>query len=105
MGKMDFILETEAKSIHDQRAVFEILIKNNANFAPFKESTMEEYKKILGRPIKHSSIQTALESLRQKELIWKNSFGGYVLENENYTTLFGVNGNDKQSPGEKEREL
>lgn len=76
-----------------QRAVFEVLIRNHANFTPFKDSTMEEYKKILGRPLGQSSIQAALESLRKKGLVWKEAFGGYVLENESYTVLFGLNDN------------
>jgi len=74
-----------------QRAVFEVLIRHHANFAPYKDSTLEEYKKILGKPIGKNSVQSAMEALREKGLVWKESFGGYVLEDENYVTLFGLN--------------
>lgn len=81
-----------------QRAVFEVLVRHHANFAPYKDSTLEEYKKFLGKPIGKNSVQSALEALREKGLVWKESFGGYVLEDENYVTLFGSNSqNDKVS--------
>jgi len=74
-----------------QRAVFEVLVRHHADFAPYKDSTLAEYKKILGKTVEKNSVQSALEALRKKGLVWKESFGGYVLEDENYVTLFGLN--------------
>lgn len=73
-----------------QKAVFDVLVRNHSHFIPFSEETMHEYAKILGKMPSPGTVRTALETLRRKGFIWKESFGGYVLENENYLSLYNV---------------
>ena len=47
-----------------------------------------------------STVQKALEALRVKGFVWKESFGTYVVKNENYLAYYGVNNATELQPGE-----
>ena len=85
------LMEDLSKLTPLQSAVFEVLVKNHAEYFPFKDATLKAYQKILGKPVGKTSVQTALDALREKGFVWKESFGGYVLEDESYLSVFGSN--------------
>ena len=53
---------------------------------------------MIKKNLQEGSIRSALEALREKGFIWKESLGGYVLEDESYLSMFGI---DKGSGGAK----
>ena len=61
---------------------------------------MVEYKAEMGKAPGISTVQKALEALRVKGFVWKESFGTYVVENENYLAYYGVNNATELQPGE-----
>jgi hypothetical protein len=71
-----------------QRTVFEVLVKHHEDYTPFAESTMQEYSNLLGKRVSTATVQSALEVLRNKNLVWKESFGGYVLEDESFIGFY-----------------
>lgn len=56
------------------------------NFAAFKQPAIERYVSICAQrasePVKveNSSVQYALEALREKQLVWKSARGVYAIE-------------------------
>jgi hypothetical protein len=73
-----------------QQVVFEVLVKHHENYTPFSEATMREYSSLLGKKVSTATVQSALEVLRNKNLIWKESFGGYVLEDESFIGFYNA---------------
>lgn len=73
-----------------QRAVLIVMaLRTRANepFSPFTERTVQEVGRVLaavGSDIQASTttIQAAIEALREKELVWKSSRGAYALEDK-----------------------
>ena len=51
---------------------------------------MREYSSLLGKKVSTATVQSALEVLRNKNLIWKESFGGYVLEDESFIGFYNA---------------
>lgn len=79
-----------------QKTVFEVLVKHHENYAPFSASTMQEYSNLLGKKVSTATVQSALEVLRDKNLVWKESHGGYVLEDESFVGFYGA-GRERKS--------
>lgn len=72
-----------------QYSVLKVMAAEGDNFAPFKSATIEKYKQVCGDlaeevKIDSSSAQAALESLRDKSLIWKVARSAYTLEDAQY---------------------
>ena len=73
-----------------QRAVLEVMsdrAEDNQPFAPFADATVLAVGKALERLGSETvpgtqTIQAAIDSLREKELVWKSSRGAYALEDK-----------------------
>jgi len=99
-GNLHAILKDKAREFHDQvwddmasefasltplqKAVIHVMIsKRGSSYPPFSDDSMLEYKKITGEnSISAASVQTAIESLRDKGLVWNPSRGFYALEDD-----------------------
>lgn len=64
-----------------QRVVLETLA-DDAGFSPFAGKTLESVSEALGRTVTTSDMQSALDALRDKELVWKSGRGMYALEDQ-----------------------
>jgi hypothetical protein len=72
-----------------QRAVLEVIIEKGDRFSPFAEDSMQAYRAILGAEnLTTATIQAALDALREKNLIWRESRGAYALEDESLAQWF-----------------
>jgi len=73
-----------------QRAVLQVMAErsqNNEPFAPFTDSTLEAVGKVLASMGSEvvpgtQTIQSCIDALREKELVWKSNRGGYALEDK-----------------------
>lgn len=99
-GNLSSILRDKAREFHDQiwdemssefaslnplqKAVLQVMIaKRGISYPPFAEESMSEYRRITGEDtISAVSVQTAIESLRDRGLVWNPSRGYYALEDE-----------------------
>ena len=62
---------------------------NNEPFAPFTDSTLIAVSKALEEMGSDmvpgtQTIQACIDALRDKELVWKSSRGGYALEDKTF---------------------
>ena len=73
-----------------QQAILETLIKKQkSGFSPFSEESMARYRKCTGEAvISTASVQSALESLRERSLVWREARGAYALEDEGLAEWF-----------------
>lgn len=69
-----------------QQSVLEVMAtKQGSAFAPFAEDSMEAYRLISGDTgITASSIQSAIDTLRERDLVWREARGAYALEDEGF---------------------
>jgi len=63
--------------------------QHNQPFAPFTDSTLTAVSKALeemGSDVVPGTqtIQACIDALRDKELVWKSSRGGYALEDKSF---------------------
>lgn len=73
-----------------QRAVLDVMAERRAKqaaFTPYAESTLADVRTRLESngdeaAVSAASAQSALEALREKDLIWKQGRGGYAFEDE-----------------------
>lgn len=73
-----------------QRALIEVMAvraKSEEPFSPFTEKTVQEFAQVLQRlgsdaQPATTTIQAAIDVLREKELVWKSSRGAYALEDK-----------------------
>ena len=72
-----------------QRAVLTIMAEDGSHFTPFEEQTMAKYRRLLkakkGAPttvkdVDISGVQSALNGLQEKSLIWRAARGVYAIE-------------------------
>ncbi|GAB3372607.1 hypothetical protein GCM10027514_06800 [Azotobacter armeniacus] len=90
-----------------QRAVLEVMANcslANQPFTPYSEATVQEVGQILkawGSDVQPSTttIQTAIESLRDKELVWRASRGAYALEDKSMAEWLQHYRKEGQTPG------
>jgi hypothetical protein len=100
------ILKDRAREFHDQmwyemesdfnalnplqKAVLQVMIsKRGTSYPPFSEDSMQAYQKITGgATISTASIQTAIEVLRERGLIWNPSRGYYALEDDGWAEWY-----------------
>ncbi|CAJ0813767.1 hypothetical protein LMG19087_01875 [Ralstonia wenshanensis] len=72
-----------------QRAVLAVLIERGQGYSPFSEDSMKAYAAKLGHSeFSTATVQAALDALRDKNLIWKESRGAYALEDESVALWF-----------------
>ena len=65
-----------------QRAVLTRLVGEDTAFSPFSAASLAAYAQSVGEPVEASSVQAAIEALRQKNLIWRSARGQYALEDQ-----------------------
>jgi len=71
------------------KAILALLIKQERNFSPFSETSIEYYQEATQQAtISPSSVQTAIQSLRDQGFIWQSSRGAYALEDESFAEWF-----------------
>lgn len=68
-----------------QRAVLQVMSEKGQDFSPFTEESLSAYRRLTGdERIGAATAQTALEALRDKQLVWKSARGVYALEDESW---------------------
>ena len=65
-----------------QRAVLDAIARLSPGYEPFSEASFEAYQLALGKPLNNSAVQSALDALREKELIWRAGRGDYAFEDD-----------------------
>jgi len=71
------------------QAILSLLIKQGRAWSPFAEESMQYYKNAtVQSKLANSSVQTAIQSLREKEFIWQSSRGSYALEDDSFAEWF-----------------
>lgn len=63
-----------------QRAVLTRLAETGQGFAPFASASLDEYARVTGAKVSASEAQSALDGLREKEMVWRSERGVYLLE-------------------------
>lgn len=72
-----------------QKIILQILIKKGQSWLPFSEDSMHEYSQMTGQQdISTATVQTAIQSLRDRGLIWQSGRGTYALEDESLAEWF-----------------
>lgn len=72
-----------------QQAILEELINKGRACSPFSEDSLSRYKKMIDQQeISTSSVQTAIQFLRERGFIWQSSRGMYSLEDESFAEWF-----------------
>ena len=72
-----------------QQAVLGTLILQSRSWAPFSEDSMQTYKKLTGQQdISTTAVQTAIQALRDRDLIWQSGRGAYALEDDSFAEWF-----------------
>jgi hypothetical protein len=71
-----------------QRAVLDAIARLAPGYEPFSEAAQACYKAVLGKNLKPSSVQTALDALRARELVWKAGRGDYAIEDDGMRTWY-----------------
>ncbi len=67
------------------RAILTLLIEQGRMWSPFSEESMRYYKQAIQEStLAVSSVQTAIQALREKGFIWQSSRGAYALEDESF---------------------
>jgi hypothetical protein len=76
------VMESEFSELPvTQRAVLEVMIEHGQAFVPFSERAKQSYNaKVPDKTISTAAVQAALDSLREKGLIWRAAYGDYALE-------------------------
>lgn len=76
----DFALLTNV-----QKAVLRVMSEKGRNFAPFTDDSMEAYRRVTGEEsLGRTTVQAALDALREKGLVWRSARGVYALEDESW---------------------
>lgn len=83
-------MESELADLSDsQRVVLETIISQGRNYVPFSETSMRTYASLLKqKKVSIPSIQSALDALREKGLVWRAAYGDYALEDESLANWY-----------------
>lgn len=105
-GNLSSILKDKAVQFHEQiwdemasefesltllqRAVLQVMIsKQGKSYQPFSEESLAGYRGIVGDDlVSIPGVQSTLESLRDKGLVWNPSRGHYALEDEGFAEWY-----------------
>lgn len=72
-----------------QKAIIGVIVIQGVKFSPFTEDSMKEYRSATGEnEISTSTIQSALDVLRERELVWREARGAYALEDDGVAEWF-----------------
>jgi hypothetical protein len=72
-----------------QQVILASLVEHSHNWAPFSEMSMQSYQQATQQPkLSVSSVQAAIQSLREHGFIWQSSRGSYALEDESFAAWF-----------------
>lgn len=72
-----------------QKAILSLLIQAEKPWSPFSETSMQYYKNACGmQTLSISTVQTAIQSLREQEFIWQSSRGSYALEDDGFAVWY-----------------
>ena len=71
-----------------QKAVLTRLMEEGDRFAPFTAASLAAYSAALGEAVETPAVQTAIEALRQKNIIWRSARGAYSLEDRGMIEWF-----------------
>ncbi|MBW8832635.1 MAG: ATP-binding protein [Burkholderiales bacterium] len=80
-----------------QGAVLRVMIQQGETYAPYAASTLEAYRKEIKRAAAEANVdvpnvQTALEALQNKALVWRAAHGEYALEEQGVADLLVARG-------------
>jgi hypothetical protein len=74
-----------------QKTVLTVMAEDDTQFAPFEEQTMAKYRRLLkskkgaalaAKDLDISGVQSALNGLQEKSLVWRAARGVYAIEEE-----------------------
>ena len=65
-----------------QKAVLDAIARLSPGYEPFADAALRAYQAVLGKPVGNSAVQSALDTLREKELIWRAGRGDYAFEDD-----------------------
>lgn len=72
-----------------QQIILNVLINKGSHWLPFSEESMNHYKHMSGQAeISSATVQTAIQSLRERGFIWQAGRGAYALEDESFAEWF-----------------
>ena len=72
-----------------QKAVLQVLIAKGSPWPPFSEESMASYRSITEQAtLSTATVQSALDGLRERNLVWRESRGAYALEDQGYAEWF-----------------
>lgn len=72
-----------------QKVILQILIEKGQPWLPFSEESMQIYSQLTGQQdISTATVQTAIQSLRNRGLLWQSGRGTYALEDESFAEWF-----------------
>ena len=72
-----------------QRVILTLLIEQGQACSPFSEDSMQYYKQAINQEnLSVSTVQTAIQSLREQGFIWQSNRGAYVLEDASFAEWF-----------------
>lgn len=84
----EFDSEFEAPTLL-QKAVLQVLTTKGSPWPPFSEEPMTPYRSITEQAtLSTATVQSALDSLRERNLVWRVSRGGYAMEDQGYAGWF-----------------
>ncbi len=64
------------------------LVREGSRFAPFTAASLAAYSTVAGKPVTAAEAQTALDTLRQKNIVWRNARATYLLEDQDMAEWF-----------------
>ncbi|AQV97949.1 hypothetical protein BJN34_29215 [Cupriavidus necator] len=77
-----------------QQAVIRVMAGKDGRFSPFGESTMSAYKALVPDHVSISAgtVQNAIDALREREIVWKESRGSYEIEDQAWLSWLRAKG-------------
>ncbi|WP_259463823.1 hypothetical protein [Cupriavidus plantarum] len=80
-------VESEFASLSPlQQAVIRAMALKEGQFSPFGEAAMRAYRTYLpaGATVNNATVQNAIDALREREILWKESRGTYEIEDQSW---------------------
>jgi len=71
-----------------QQAVLGRLAQEGDAFAPFTKDALADYAAKVGEAVSTASAQSAIDALREKNLVWKSARGTYALEEADFADWY-----------------
>lgn len=71
-----------------EQAVLSVLSDVENAYAPFAAETLKLYGEFVGTAVSKIEVQTAIETLRSRELLWRSEHGTYAFEKSGFKEWF-----------------